>query len=122
MPREDSEGVTVKNRRNRFLNARAASRDAGELAPRSWQDFKDACDLIVAHFGKARLADDLGPEDFAELRKNMAKKRGLATLGKVITRTRVARKVAFDNGLIDRPPINTTSLAGTPSMSAASSS
>src|SRR5262249_17933157 len=37
-PREDLEGATVKDLCNQFLNAKAASRDAGELAPRSWQD------------------------------------------------------------------------------------
>src|SRR5262245_14706528 len=30
-PREDSDGVTIKELANRFLNAKAASRDAGEL-------------------------------------------------------------------------------------------
>jgi hypothetical protein len=71
-PREATEGVTVKELVNRFLNAKAASRDAGELTHRCWQDYKDACDLLVSHFGKGRLVDDLDPEDFAELRKKMA--------------------------------------------------
>src|SRR5262245_2527031 len=102
-PREDSDGATVKDLCNQFLNAKAAARDAGELAPRSWQDYKDACDLLVRHFGKGRRLDDLGPEDFAELRRKMARKWGPATLGNVINRMRVALKFASDNGLIDRP-------------------
>jgi len=102
-PREDAGGITVKELANQFLNAKAASRDAGELTPRSWQDYKDACDLLVKQFGKGRLLADLGPDDFAELRKKMARGWGPGTLGNVIQRMRVAFKFAFDNGLIDRP-------------------
>jgi integrase len=102
-PREDSEGVTVKELCNAFLIAKADTRDAGELTPRSWQDYKDACDLLVSHFGKTRIVSDLDPDDFAELRKKMAKRWGPGTLGNVINRMRVAFKYASDNGLIDRP-------------------
>jgi integrase len=102
-PREDSERVTIKELVNQFLNAKAASRDAGELTRRSWQDYKDACDLIVSHFGKGRRVDDVDPQDFAELRKKMATRWGPATLGNVINRMRVAFKFAHDNGLIERP-------------------
>jgi integrase len=102
-PREDTAGVTVKELCNRFLNAKRALVDSGELTKRSWQDYKDACDLSVSHFGKGRLVADLDPEDFAALRKKMAKKWGPVTLGNVIQRIRVAFKFAWDNGLIDRP-------------------
>jgi integrase len=102
-PRSDSTGVTVRDLCNQFLNAKVASRDAGEITPRSWQDYKDGCDLIVSHFGKGRLLDDIGPEDFAELRQKMSKRWGPGTLGNVINRMRVAFKFASDNGLIDRP-------------------
>jgi integrase len=102
-PRPEIEGLTVKDLANQFLNAKSASRDSGELTPRSWQDYKDACDLIVSHFGKGRLIEDIGPDDFAELRKKMAKRWGPGTLGNVINRMRVAFKFASDNGLIDRP-------------------
>src|SRR5262249_60778268 len=56
-----------------------------------------------SHFGKGRLVDDIGPEDFAELRNKLAKRWGPGTLGNVINRMRVAFKYASDNGLIDRP-------------------
>jgi integrase len=102
-PREDTEGLTVKRLCNQFLRAKAASRDAGELTPRSWQDYKDACELLIRHFGGGRLVADLDPDDFAELRKKMAKRWGPGTLGNVINRMRVALKYASDNGLIDRP-------------------
>jgi hypothetical protein len=102
-PREDSADLTVKELVNQFLTAKLALVESGELANRSWQDYKDACDRIVADFGKGRLVADLGPEDFAELRSKMAKKWGPVTLGNVIQRIRVVCKFAFDNGLLDRP-------------------
>ena len=102
-PREGAEGLTVKELGNRFLNAKAAARDAGELTPRSWLDYKAASDLIVQQFGKTRLVADLDPEDFADLRNKLAKKWGPVTLGNVIQRIRVVFKFAWDNGLIDRP-------------------
>ena len=104
-PRTESGAFTVKELVNAFLNAKAASRDAGEIAPRTWDDYKAACDLITDNFGKHRLVADIGPDDFATLRKKLAKKWGPRTLANVITRMRVAFKYAADNGLIDRPII-----------------
>jgi integrase len=102
-PREESEGTTVKELCNRFLIAKQALVDSGELTKRSWQDYKAACDLLVKHFGKGRLVADLDPDDFASLREGLAKKWGPVTLGNVIQRMRVAFKYAWDGGLIDRP-------------------
>jgi integrase len=102
-PREASDGVTVKELGNQFLNAKRALVESGELTNRSWQDYKAACDRIVSHFGKGRLVADLDPDDFATLRNKMAKKWGPVTLGNVIQRIRVVFKFAWDNGLIDRP-------------------
>src|SRR3954464_3472287 len=47
-PREATEGVTVKDLCNQFLNAKRALVESGELTNRSWQDYKAAGDLIVA--------------------------------------------------------------------------
>lgn len=102
-PREESEGTTIKELCNKFLNVKATLRDTGELAPRSWHDYKQTCDLIVRHFGKGRLIADLGPEDFARLRAKMAKRWGLVTLNNAINRVQIVFKFAFDDGLIDRP-------------------
>ena len=103
-PREDTEGTTVKELCNKFLNAKQALVDSNELTRRSWQDYKGACELVIAEFGKTRLVADLDPDDFAKLRKTMVGKGwGPVTLGNVIQRIRVAFKFAFDNGAIDRP-------------------
>jgi integrase len=102
-PREDPEAVTVKDAANAFLRHKMALRDGGELSPRTWDEYKEVCDLIVAAFGKSRLVDDLGSDDFAALRKKLAKRWGPMRLGNVIQRIRSVFKHALDAGLIDRP-------------------
>lgn len=102
-PREATDGLTIKELCNQFLNAKQALVESGELTNRSWQDYKAAGDLIVSHFGKGRLVGDLAPDDFSTLRNKLAKKWGPVTLGNVIQRMRVFFKYAWDNDLIDRP-------------------
>src|SRR5437660_6124493 len=50
--RRDTGGLTVKELANRFLHAKQALVDAGELSPRTWAEYKAATDLIVKTFGK----------------------------------------------------------------------
>ena len=45
-PREVTEGVTVKELANRFLNAKRQFVDGGELSPRTWADYKEASELV----------------------------------------------------------------------------
>jgi hypothetical protein len=59
---------------NKFLIAKNALVDSGELTKRSWQDYKASSDLIVSRFGKRRLVADLDPEVFDSLRRKLAKK------------------------------------------------
>jgi hypothetical protein len=101
-PRELSAGVTIKDLANAILNAKKALVESGELTDRSWQDYQATADVIVSHFGKGRLAADVGPDDFAALRAKMAKWWGPVALGNAIQRVRSVFKFAVDNGLIDR--------------------
>ena len=68
-PRAETEGTTVKEAVNAFLIAKKALVESGELSPRTWTDYKDACDEIIAAFGKSRLVANLDAADFAALRK-----------------------------------------------------
>ncbi len=56
----------------------------------------------MKEFGKGRLVEDLGPDDFAALRKKMAKRWGPVRLGNVIQRVRSVFKYGTDNSLIGR--------------------
>jgi integrase len=102
-PRDQSNGVTCKQLVNRFLDVKASLRDAGEITNRSWDDYKAACDIIIAEFSRSRLVEDIDPEDFGILRRKLAKKWGPVTLGNAIQRIRVVFKFAWDEGLIARP-------------------
>jgi integrase len=102
-PRTDSEALTVKDLANAFLNHKRDLLDAGELSPRTWAQYKETCDQLLKHLGKQRLVSDLGPDDFAALRRRMAKRWKPVTLGNFIQRVRVVFKHAADNYLIDRP-------------------
>src|SRR5262245_13236092 len=46
-PRPDPAALTIKDVCNAFLNHKQAAVDAGELSPRTWQEYKQACDLVV---------------------------------------------------------------------------
>jgi integrase len=103
-PRETTEGVTVNQLASDFLNHKLALVGAGELARRTFDDYKVVTDLLVAHLGKGRRrVDDLGPDDFAALRDKLARKWGPVRLANAIQRSRSVFKFAFDAGLIDRP-------------------
>jgi integrase len=102
-PRPDPEALTVKDLANSFLNHKRDLLNAGELSPRTWAQYKETCDLLVKHLGKQRLVADLAPEDFATLRRRMAKRWKPITLGNFIQRVRVVLKHAADNDMIDRP-------------------
>jgi integrase len=77
--------------------------DNGELSPRTFRDCKDTTDLVVAAFGKTRLVSDLRSEDFAALRRRIAKTRGPVSLANTIQRIRSVFKFAYDAGLIEAP-------------------
>ncbi len=103
-PRSDtSEGVTVKNVVNAFLRRKKERLEAGELSAHTWAKYKTAADLIIAAFGKHRLAVDLDADDFANLRKRMANKWGPHRLGDMIQNVRSIFKHAHDSRLLPLP-------------------
>jgi integrase len=102
-PRPDTQAVTVREVCNAFLNHKRDLLDSGELSPQTWAQYKETCDLLVEQLGKQRPMSDLGPDDFATLRRQLAKRWQSGTLGNFIQRVRVVFKHAADNDLIDRP-------------------
>jgi len=102
-PREEAGAATVHVLVNRFLNEKKALVASGELSPRTWTDYKGACDEIVRSLGKSRRLEDVAPEDFALLRKRMAKKWGVHRLGKVIQCIRCVFKFGYEAALLATP-------------------
>ncbi len=102
-PREEVDGLTVQDLVDRFLASKRHLVDTREIVERTLQDYEKTCERVVEAFGANRLVDDLGPDDFEALRKQLAKTRKLVALGNEITRVRVLFKYAYDATLIDRP-------------------
>jgi integrase len=102
-PRPETEGLTVKELVNTFLNTKQALVDSGELLARTWTDYKAAGDLVVSRFRKSRLVEDLGPDEFAALRQHMARRWAPTSVRSVIQRVRCIFKFAAENRLIYGP-------------------
>jgi integrase len=97
------DGLTVKELCDEFMNAKLALLDNGELSPRTFHDYHATVRRIADAFGRSRLVDDLAPDDFARLRKSIAKTRGVVALGNEVQRVRTVFKYAYDEGKIEKP-------------------
>jgi integrase len=103
LPRPDPDALTVKALANHFLNAKQDAVKAGEVAARTWGEYKLACDLLVKELGKGRLVSDLRPDDFAALRNKMAQRWGPHRLTSTVRRVRSVFRHAYEAGLTDAP-------------------
>ena len=97
------DGVTVRDLLNRFLTTKEDLRDAGELTTRTLNDYHAMCERVGKAFGLSRVLDDLHPEDFEELRRNLARTRGPVPLGNEVQRVRTLFKFADEVGLVEHP-------------------
>ena len=95
--------MTVRDLLSRFLTAKQALVDTGEIVKRTFADYHATCKTINKAFGLKRLVEDLASDDFEQLRGNLAKNRGPVALGNEIQRIRVVFKYAYDAALIDKP-------------------
>ena len=103
--RLDPRAVTCRwsNCSTGFCNRKTCLANWGDIARRTFLDYKLNCDLLLAFWGMTRAVEDLRPDDFEALRKHAATKRGPYGIGNVVLRTRVLFKYACDQGLMDKP-------------------
>jgi len=85
------------------MDAKQHQLDAEELTPRSFNEYKATCDLLVEQFGKRRLADDLAAPDFEAPRATMARRLGPVALGNAVQRVRTVFKYGLEAGKLDQP-------------------
>ena len=102
-PRRTSDGLTVADLCNHFLDAKSHQVDAGEIKRRTFRDYHATCKIVVKSFGRDRLVDDLAAEDFLTLRATRAKRLGPHALSREVQGVRTLLKYAFDAALIDKP-------------------
>jgi integrase len=97
--------LTVYDLCAKFLTAKKDQRDGGELSPRMFVEYGDVCKRLIKAFGRNRVVSDVGPTDFAKLRKSMARTWGPVRLKAEIIRCRTPFLWASKSGLLDRPPV-----------------
>ncbi len=102
-PRVKSDGLTLAELCNRFLTTKQRKRESGEIAARTFEEYKATTDRLVATFGKDRLVTDLATDDFEALRNEMAEQWGPVRLGNEIQKVRTVFKYSFEAGLIEKP-------------------
>lgn len=102
-PDNTDSGITLKDLCNAFLSSKDASKELGELSPRTYHEYKMACRDVLAGLGGHRIVHTLEPRDFEALRTRLAHGRNATTLSNAIQRTRTLFKYAYDQNLIDRP-------------------
>jgi integrase len=102
-PRAKTGEITIRDLLNRFVTVKRQLADSGELSPRTFGEYYASCQNLGKALGLRRALSDLGAEDFERLRADLAKKRGVVTLGNEITRVRVVFNYAYQAGMIDRP-------------------
>lgn len=102
-PPQVSDGCRVRDLVNRFLTVKESMVHSGELAPRSFRDYHKSCELLIEHFGRERLVEDIRVEDFEAYRLKLGRGRGLHAIGTQVTLCRMVFNFAFDNELIEKP-------------------
>ena len=102
-PRETSGGFLVKHMCEAFLVSKKRLVDSGELSSRTFSEYRQSTDRMVATFGGNRLVDDLAADDFEKLRAEVAKIWGPVRLANEIQRVRTVFKFAYESALMDKP-------------------
>jgi integrase len=88
----------------RFLGFKKARKDTNRLTTRTLLRYGQACNHVLAAFGRGRSVSDLGPDDFEQLYGRWAKLGwGPLTLTSQITLVKTLFKYAYDMGLLERP-------------------
>jgi hypothetical protein len=113
---EGPSGLSIGELCNRYLAIKTQQVEAGKRAPRTLKNYKQATDILVAHFGKHRVVDHLTVADFEGLmaviekepsqgdkKKGRRKKRGPASVGNVVQVARMVFRYAYNAELIDKP-------------------
>jgi integrase len=99
-PRPDLATLTVKDIANRFLEAKQNAVAAGELALRTWKDYRAIMARMIDGLGSRRCVTTLDPQDFADLKKKLSHRNGPARMSTIVQVIRGAFKHAYDSRLL----------------------
>jgi hypothetical protein len=96
-PRTTSDGMTVAELLNRFMESRQEKMQSGEMVASSFGDYFATCERLINAFGRRRAAANLQDRDFQKLRAEMAAGWSKVTLANEINRERAIFNWARDN-------------------------
>ena len=102
-PQTKPEGLDLRELLDRYVVAKRARVDSGEITPRTFNELFTCCKRIGDVLGLDRLVVNLVPDDFSKLRRAIAKIWGPTRLGNEVQRVRSVFKFGYESRLIDRP-------------------
>jgi integrase len=102
-PKGGPNGPTVADGCNHYLTFKRGLLASGEIAARTFQEYYEGCQRLVASFGGNRRIVGLVGDDFRRLREQMARDWGPVRTGNEIQRVRSVFKYAYDAALIEHP-------------------
>jgi integrase len=88
---------------NAFLTAKETLVTAGRLSQKMFAQYRDACKVLIEHFGRTVHIDQLTPQDFSGLIAAFPKTWGLSMIGGTVGRIRSVFLYAHAMELIDKP-------------------
>lgn len=97
-----SDGFTVRDLANQFLDAKTQQRESGALEPRTLADYRRACDAMVGFFGKGREVASISRDSLKAFRASLAKGVSPKTLEGRIRCARLVFGFAHEEELVDR--------------------
>ena len=101
---ENPDGLTVRELANEFLTFKQHKVDTGELAPRTFSEYRDTCERLIRVLGRDLPVERIQAGELLKLREDIAKSgASIKTLANEIGRARVVLNFAWKEGLIDRP-------------------
>lgn len=103
LPPENTDGYSVGDLVNDFLEHRSGRVQSGELTQRSWNDYQQTGVRVIECLGRHTPVEILQPDDFAQLRSYLATGRNLVALGNEIARARAMFNFGVKNDLLSRP-------------------
>ena len=96
--------LTIRELANEFLTFKQHKVDTGELAQRTFDEYRDTCERLIRVLGRDAIVEQTQSAELLKIREDIAKSRpSIKTLANEIGRTRVVFNYAWKEGLIDRP-------------------
>ena len=103
-PRTTTSEPSLRDVCNAYLTRARQREEAGEISPRTFQDYYDTVRVLLGHFGKSVDPTQIRPTEFGDFRTRIAKDYSSSRLTKTVGVTRMILKWAYESDLIENAP------------------